>query len=319
MSRKKKTKEGYFTQQTQQAIIQYNESESQLERNKLFSEFIFPALDKLTENIIHNRKYYDYGDDDYSIVKANCITYMTERLCKFDKSKDKNGKAFSFFNRVAINYLLGQRIKIKNERYIKEPNLSVIDSTRDISHEIYMEENKSQLADFCNKWSNWGILNIHDLYSVNRDKQIAESIFNLFKNVETIELFNRKALYIMIREQVDCESSYIRPIVEDLKLLFYEMYQDYLIYGTKNFDKYDISNKYDLTNFKQEYNAAWLKWLTDNNYIYPQDVLKKLTSNKKVNGNEELVDLYNEMYIEYKKSGTSKWKYYEITEADYAF
>ena len=65
--RKKKSKV-YFGQHTQDAIIEYNASDNNSERNKIYTDRIHAAFDKLCENIIHTYKFY-YFDTASDSVK----------------------------------------------------------------------------------------------------------------------------------------------------------------------------------------------------------------------------------------------------------
>jgi vesicle coat complex subunit len=58
--RKKKSKNQYFTQATEDAIVRYNESTDFEERSEIYRKEIHYAFFKLTENIIHTFKFYTY-------------------------------------------------------------------------------------------------------------------------------------------------------------------------------------------------------------------------------------------------------------------
>jgi hypothetical protein len=54
--RKPKTKNNYFTQETEEAILEYRSSVDHLERNRIYNERIHFGFYKLVENIIQDRK-----------------------------------------------------------------------------------------------------------------------------------------------------------------------------------------------------------------------------------------------------------------------
>ena len=62
---KKKKGVQYFTQDTENAIIAYNNALTFEEKNKIYHESIHYAFFKLTENIIHTFKFY-YTEVDIS-------------------------------------------------------------------------------------------------------------------------------------------------------------------------------------------------------------------------------------------------------------
>jgi len=100
--RKKKGKNYYFNQGTEDAIILYNKTESPFEKNKIYNEHIRAAFDKLAENIIHTFKFY-YFDVGSEEVKHEVVSFLVMNMHKFKEGK---GKAFSYFSIVAKNYLI---------------------------------------------------------------------------------------------------------------------------------------------------------------------------------------------------------------------
>lgn len=92
----------YFTDETQNAIIRYNESDDPEVREQIYREFIEYPFDKLAENIINRFKfpYINYSFDD---IKKQVVSFLCIHLSKYTKDK---GKAFSYFSVIAKNYLI---------------------------------------------------------------------------------------------------------------------------------------------------------------------------------------------------------------------
>ena len=109
---KKKNKRVYFDQEVQDAIVQYNAEENPVIRNKLYSEKIAYAFDKLVENIINTFKF-SYFDATFNDVKQEVISFLVLNIHKYDATK--GFKAFSYFSVVAKNYL----ILVNNGNYKK--------------------------------------------------------------------------------------------------------------------------------------------------------------------------------------------------------
>ena len=97
--RKKKSKV-YFGSATQEAIIEYNAATSSAVRNRIYTERIHAAFDKLCENIIHTYKFY-YFDTDSASVKHEVTSFLILNMHKYDHNK---GKAFSYFGTIAKNW-----------------------------------------------------------------------------------------------------------------------------------------------------------------------------------------------------------------------
>ena len=67
------------------------------------------------------------------------------------------------------------------------------------------------------------------------DAQIADAILELFRKRESIDIFNKKALYIYIREIIDAKTPKITKIADRLYDIFKEHYCFYLENGYTNF------------------------------------------------------------------------------------
>ena len=94
IKRRKGKSKLYFTADTQRAIEEWQASELQAERDKLYTFQILPAFDKLAENLI---LIYGFakGRHSFDALKNDCITFLYETLHKFDASRGT--KAFSYF------------------------------------------------------------------------------------------------------------------------------------------------------------------------------------------------------------------------------
>ncbi len=260
----------YFGKHVEDAISEYNILESSIKKERLFNSIIYPALNKLAENVIHNRKFYNYGIDAYLDMKHDCVCHLHERLNKFQP--EKGHKAFSYFNRVAINWVWANMRKVGEDTYGK-CDLIEIDNYRNLDNESFNSEYNDELKDFCYKFSRWGNEHLDYFYFnkeitdksgnvvgnkvinfSDRDKRIANAVFTLFANSGSIDIYNKKALYIMIREQVDVKTQFITDVVNVLKPLVKDMYFDYKENGTRLWHRhlYYPENVQDDDNYIQE-------------------------------------------------------------------
>jgi hypothetical protein len=76
---------------------------------------------------------------------------------------------------------------------------------------------------------------IYELFPKVEDAKIADAILDIFRKKERISIFNKKALYIYIREQVDVKTPRITKIANDLGELYKKHYVHYLENGYANF------------------------------------------------------------------------------------
>ena len=220
--RRPKTKNQYFTADTEEAIIEYLNTTDERKRNQIYNERIWYGFHKLTENIIHTFKFYyfDYGARE---LKQEVVAFMLEKLPKFVEGR---GKAFSYFSIVAKNYLIQNNNK--NYKALKEKApVVVIDSQRDLTNEQMKKDFDDQRAAFMESFIEHYDKKIPKVFKSDRDKRIAFAVLQLFRDRESIENFNKKALYIMIREMTNTRTQYITKVVNIIKKEYSETFQKY--------------------------------------------------------------------------------------------
>ena len=100
--KRKKKSRIYFGTPVQEAIIRYNETDNLAIKNRIYSEHIAKAFDKLAENLIHTFKFY-YFDFPLSEVKHEVVSFMVMQMPKYQADK---GRAFSYFSVVGKNWLI---------------------------------------------------------------------------------------------------------------------------------------------------------------------------------------------------------------------
>jgi hypothetical protein len=225
----------YFTKETEDAILLYNQIEDDIERNKLYRDKIKYAFDKLAENIIHTFKFYNF-DVPYEDVKHEVVAFLNEKIHKYkDPSK---GKAFSYFSIVAKNYL----IIANNGNYEKFKNTDqpeAIDERRNVINEVLRENDIEEKQEFMDLFVNYMDENLASFFKKQNDMLVADSVLELFRSRENIENFNKKALYILIRDRTGVKTQYITRVVNIMKCVYAEMYRTYKVTGSA---RVDISN-----------------------------------------------------------------------------
>ena len=232
--KRRKRSKRYFTQITEMAINAYNNSDDQVVKDKVFNRFIYYPFDKLAENVIHTYKTY-YFDVPYEDVKANVVAFLIEKIHKFN---GENGRAFSYFTVVARNYLFNEN-NANYARMKSKEKVGAIDTSRNIVNEIVDQNNKEAKSDFIDHFTKYIDYHLYTLFLKDRDRAIADSINELFKNRYDLYSYNKKALYILIRERTGVHTQYITKVVGKLKGIYVELYAEYTSNG-------HISIKYKL-------------------------------------------------------------------------
>ena len=162
---KKKKRKVYFGQEVQDAIVEYNSSENDNERNHIYGKRIHPAFDKLAENIINTFKftYFDYGFED---IKHEVVAFMVINMHKYDHTK--GSKAFSYFSVVAKNYLILHNNN-NYKKYKTHDKMDVLDR-----HKNYNED--SDYSTFTNEIIEYFDLNLNTIFKKDRDLKIGYAI-----------------------------------------------------------------------------------------------------------------------------------------------
>lgn len=238
--RKKRSKNGtsvmYFTQNTEDAINKYN-TETDLEvREKIFTDHILQPFQKLVENVFNTFKfsYFETGPLD---VQKECLSHLVSNLHKFDpnrKSKihpDKKAKAFAYFSIIAKHYL----ILLNNTNYKKFNQNVEINEDRD-ENTVQLQQidgyyAKEELNDFVRLMIGFWESNISKIFTKNRDLNIANAVIELFRNSNRIDAYNKKSLYLYIREMANVKTQQITKILNKMKTYNTQMTRNYINSG----------------------------------------------------------------------------------------
>tara|TARA_Y100001963_G_scaffold151641_1_gene234877 strand:+ start:218 stop:940 length:723 start_codon:yes stop_codon:yes gene_type:complete len=238
MPRKKSKKKLYFGPEVQDAIVRYNSNpDNYALRNKIYQEEIHKAFDKLAENIINTFKftYFDYPFED---VKCEVVSFMVMNMHKYDHTK--GSKAFSYFSIVAKNYL----ILHNNNNYKKLKMHKDVDVLKNNTSSYENQLHTEDITELTNSIIDYFDKNIIKIFNKKRDVDIAFCILELFKRREEIENYNKKALYILIREMTNVNTIHITSVVNTFKKHYKKICNKH--YGrTKAKPKYNVSNLSD--------------------------------------------------------------------------
>jgi hypothetical protein len=224
--RKPKTKNNYFTEETEEAILEYRKSINQAERNKIYNQRIHFGFYKLAENIIHTFKFYYTEVDKIEDLKYEVVSFLLQKLDLYDQSK---GKAYSYFGTIAKRYLI-----IYNQKNYKKlvnkmdiPNSEEEDDNyrEAVTIKDEREPDRVQIMDLLVKELD---TKINVLFDKNDEIKVAYAILEIFRKRENIEIFNKKALFIYIKEMTDVQSNTITKVIKKIKVLYINILNKYI-------------------------------------------------------------------------------------------
>ena len=209
----------YFTQETENAIIQYNLEEDPLTRELIYKNEIQKPLDKLAENVI-NRFKFPYIQGTFDEVKAQVVSFLVINLHKYTANK---GKAFSYFSVIAKNYLIAHN----NNAWKEEKRTSYFADKQDeqfsldelLSSDSDAKELKADFSEFFRLAVQYWDFNLTRMFKKKRDIEIANAVIELMRHVNSLENFNKKALYVMIREMTNYKTSHITKVTNKMRAI----------------------------------------------------------------------------------------------------
>ena len=225
---RKSTKKQYFTPDTDLAIAEYLATSNQDERDTIFKDRIWYPFYKLAENLIHTFKFYYTEVDDLEDLKHEVICFLLEKLDYF--KPERGSKAFSYFSIVGKNYL----ILYNNANYQKKKQkVDVLKADEDdgVLHQLGRDDRKQEIKEFIDYFTEYIDKHMFTMFKKTKDRKVCDAINILFKRRENLEIFNKKALYIYIREITEVDTPVITKVTKILKKHYKTLYNEYIETG----------------------------------------------------------------------------------------
>ncbi len=215
----------YFTKFHEDAIIQYVASQDRKERESLYITHIAPVLSEMVNKIIYTYKFTTLPNVD--CLKDECKVWLVTVLDKF--SPDKGFKAFSYFSVITKNWFIHRvkkcAVQNKKEMIYDELPHEIEQQYMAISNDYVEDKDKDEF---------WLELKEEIEYWASQKEElkpneelVLNAIIVLMENVHDIEIFNRKACYLYIRELTNLSSKQIVPHLSKLKERYMEFCSDW--------------------------------------------------------------------------------------------
>ena len=217
----------YFNQGTEDAIIRHNKEQRPFMRERIYNEHIRTPFEKLAENIIHTFKFY-YFDVPSEDVKHEVVSFLYMNIHKFTEGK---GKAFSYFSIVAKNYLILHNNN-NYKRMKQHDGEEVTDYKRDPVTEMRGIDTKSMKSEYIVLLADYWRNNLTTVFKRKKDLDVANAVVELIDMRDNIENFNKKALYILIREMTGSNTQHITRVINVMKKHHWELQKNYLQSGS---------------------------------------------------------------------------------------
>jgi DNA-directed RNA polymerase specialized sigma subunit len=203
-------KNHYFTSDHEEAIIRYTQTTNQRERTELYIEYIRPAFNEMVDKIVFTYKFTNLPNIDS--LREECKIWLMTILDKYDQSK--GSKAFSYFSVITKNWFI-HKVKRQQKRNKREIDYDNISKSYE---EEYLSTNDSYLTtrveeefwkSFYDEIQSWDVTAMKE-----NDLKVYQAINILFDSKEEIDIFNKKAIYLYLREITGLNT---KQIVNSLK------------------------------------------------------------------------------------------------------
>lgn len=215
--RKKRTKNMYFTKIHEEAIIQYASSDDNVVKTKLYSTLIQPAFNELVDKIVYTYKFNNLPNIDY--LKDDCKVWLTTILNKYDPNR--GSKAFSYFSVITKNWFIH---KVKKNAQAAKREIPMEDVLKTSQSEFIVVNNPyerdREKREF---WESLTLFvkNLEKNSSViknENDRKVISSIEYMLENMDKLEILNKKAIYLYLREMTGLTTKQLAPTLRKVKV-----------------------------------------------------------------------------------------------------
>lgn len=194
---KRRRKTSYFTKVHEQAIIDFNNSTDLDERESLYTKMIGPVFSEMVDKIVFTYRFTTLPNID--VLRDECKIWLTTVIQKYDPSK--GSKAFSYFSVITKNWFIAKvkknskakRTEITIEDVMMKP---VLDEKLVVDHGYYADRVQKEFwEELWKEMESWDTGNLKP-----NEQKVLEAIKLLLEHPDSIEIFNKKAIYLYIRE-----------------------------------------------------------------------------------------------------------------------
>ena len=222
--RKSKTsnERAYFNAGTKDAILKFQIETDRKVRERIYVDSIMPAFVKLVENLINIYRFSGLHDT-FDELKNDCVNFLFETIHKYDPQKGPN--AFSYFNVVAKNWLI---IRTKEKSKKSKRNVSLDDPSGLSSSDVKLIDERNivvppdETIDASQKnYEMLGLLSvIRSQVQTENELICINAIITIFENVDNLDLFNKRAMKLYMKELSGLNSKQLMIAMQNIKKLY---------------------------------------------------------------------------------------------------
>lgn len=224
----------YFTQETEDHIIKYNATDDMALREIIYNTKIKYPFEKLVENIFNTFKF-SYFETSPLDAQKETVSHLVSNMHKFEAGK---GKAFAYFSIIAKHYLIALNNTIYKRR---NQHVEIGEDHEEHTVQLQTEDNHhkdAEMREFITLMIKFWENNVDKIFTKQRDLEIANAVIELFRSSDRIDAFNKKALYLYIRDISCCKTQQITKVINKMKQYQNNLSKSYTNQGSINTENY---------------------------------------------------------------------------------
>jgi hypothetical protein len=195
-TRRKKNKYYYFTQVHEDAIVKYALTTNRAEREVLYGDYIGPVFNEMVDKIVYTYKFTNLPNID--LLKEECKTWLTTILDKYDPNK--GSKAFSYFSVITKNWFIH---KVKKHATQLRREIAFDSVVKEIEQQgMTSDDSYAKSREDAEFWHFlWKEIDSWDTGTLKpNEEKVLNAVKELLSSCDEIEIFNKKAIYLYLRE-----------------------------------------------------------------------------------------------------------------------
>ena len=222
-------RKGYFYEREEEAFVKYMQCEDEIEKNKIFNEYLLPAFTKMIESIIRRYKLYP-PDEEFQETFDDTISFLISKFDKFDPSSGY--KAYSYCGTVCKNYLIYKINQFaKNQKRSESYDNMFYELSNDSKYSYDQYSNLSDSLTTLIKETSEGInemIENSEKYKLKENEiKVGKALVDLMLNWEEIfermgsHKFNKSSILLFLKESTMLNTNEIRNSMRVFKNKYY--------------------------------------------------------------------------------------------------
>lgn len=225
MSRTRKSKKSkhYFTKEHEKAILEYCSTNCNRKKTEIYVTMLQPAFSEMVDKIVFTYKFTTLPNID--VLREECKIWLMTILDKFQP--EKGHKAFSYFSVITKNWFIH---KVKKQKRKNQRELDYDAAPKKYEQE-YLATEESWVSEqlekefwrsFYQDMKSWEFDDMRD-----NDERVYKAIIVLFESKDDIEIFNKKAIYLYLREITGLNTKQVVNSLNKFRELYYDFKKDW--------------------------------------------------------------------------------------------